>query len=152
MAYLILKVPHVLAAVVAVGSNATYGIWIAAGSRDPKVLPFALRGVKTIDDRMATPAYVLLLVTGAAMMVVGPIPITTPWLIVSFVLYVGVVLVGLAGYTPTLRRQIELLGSEGASSPGYRRTAARGVIQGVVIAVLTVTIIALMVIKPAFGA
>jgi uncharacterized membrane protein len=149
MWYLIIKVLHVLAAIVAVGSNVTYGIWIAAGSREPAVLPFALRGVKKIDDRLANPAYGLLLLTGALMMIVGGIRVTTSWLVVSFVLYVAVVLVGVLGYTPTLKRQIRLLASDGASSPAYAAAAKRGIVLGIVLGVLAVGIIVFMVMKPA---
>src|SRR3989304_370722 len=63
MPYLLLKWLHVLAAIVAVGSNVTYGIWIARASRSPEALPFTLRGIKLIDDRVANPAYGLLLAT-----------------------------------------------------------------------------------------
>jgi hypothetical protein len=57
MLYLLLKWLHVLAAIVAIGANVTYGIWIARASRNPDVLPFTLRGIKLIDDRIANPAY-----------------------------------------------------------------------------------------------
>jgi uncharacterized membrane protein len=152
MWYLLLKLVHVLAAIVAVGSNVTYGIWIAAGSRDPKVLPFALRGVKLIDDRMANPSYGLLLLTGIAMVLVGNIPITTPWLIVSLVLYVAVVLIGLLGYTPTLKRQIQLLAGAGPVSEEYRAAASRGIVLGVILGVLAVGILFFMVVKPSLWA
>ena len=134
--YLLLKLLHVLAAVVAVGANVTYSVWIANGSRDPKVLPFALRGVKLIDDRIATPAYGLLLVTGIAMVLVAKMPITTPWLLVALALYIAVVLVGLLSYTPTLKKQIKLLDSAGLASSAYKAAAIRGIVLGVVLAVL----------------
>jgi uncharacterized membrane protein len=150
MLYTLLKFLHVLAAVVAVGANVTYGIWIVAGSRDPKVLPFALRGIKRIDDRLANPAYGLLLVTGILMMLVGGIPVTTSWLITAFVLYVIVVLLGLLGYTPALKRQIMLLESAGFDSAAYKSAAGRGRVLGGVLGVATVAIIFLMVFKPVF--
>lgn len=152
MWYLILKWLHVLAAVAAVGSNITYGIWIARASRQPEALPFTLRGIKRIDDRLANPAYGLLLVTGLLMAFVGSIPLTTPWLLTSLVLFVAVVLIGLLGYTPTLRRQIEALDSEGIRSANYQALARRGTILGIVVAVLVVLIIFLMVVKPALWA
>jgi uncharacterized membrane protein len=148
MWYLLIKLLHVLAAAIAVGANVTYAIWIAVGSRDPKTLPFALRGVKHIDDRLANPAYGLLLVTGVAMVLVGRIPITTSWLLVALFLYVAVVLVGLLGYTPTLKKQIQLLDSPGFASEGYKAAAGRGIVLGVVLAVLVVAIIFFMVVKP----
>jgi hypothetical protein len=46
MLYLLLKWLHVLAAIVAVGANVTYGIWIAGPSRHPEALSFTLRGIK----------------------------------------------------------------------------------------------------------
>jgi uncharacterized membrane protein len=141
MWYLLLKLVHVLAAVVAVGANATYGVWIATGSRDPKVLPFALRGVKLIDDRIANPAYGLLLITGIALVLIGKIPITTPWLLIALILYVLVVLVGMLGYTPTLKKQIQILDSAKAA-------AGRALVLGIVLAVLAVAIIFFMVVKP----
>ena len=148
MWYTLLKFLHVLAAVVAVGTNVTYGIWIATGSRDPKVLPFALRGVKLIDDRMSNPAYGLLLVTGILMVIVGGLPLSTSWLVAALVLYVAVVLLGLLGYTPTLRKQIRLLESEGAGSAAYKSAARRGMVIGPVLGVIVLAIIFLMVFKP----
>ena len=152
MPYLLLKWLHVLAAIVAVGSNVTYGIWIARASRDPEVLPFTLRGVKLIDDRVANPAYGLLLATGLLMVFVVRLPLTTPWLLTALVLYVIVVLVGLLGYTPTLRHQIRMLDSEGFHSPNYQALARRGTLLGLVLAVLVIVIVFLMVVKPGLWA
>jgi uncharacterized membrane protein len=148
MPYLLLKWLHVLAAIVAVGANVTYGIWIARASRNPDVLPFTLRSIKLIDDRVANPAYGALLITGLLMVFVVRLSLTTPWLLTALVLYVLVVLVGLLGYTPTLRRQIQLLDSEGFNSPSYQALARRGMILGIVLAILVVVIVFLMVVKP----
>lgn len=148
MWYLLLKLLHVLAAIVAVGANITYGVWITRGSRVSGALGFALRGVKLIDDRMANPAYSLLLVTGVGMVLVGKLPVTTLWLLAALVLYVAVVLVGVLGYTPTLKKQILLLGSTRPDSSAYKALAGRGVILGIVLGVLTLGIVVLMVLKP----
>ncbi|MGO9409598.1 MAG: DUF2269 family protein [Spirochaetia bacterium] len=143
-----MKLIHVLAAIVAVGSNVTYGFWLVRGSRDPKALPFALQGVKLIDDRVANPSYGLLLVTGILLVLVGHIPITTSWVIVALALYVAAVLLGALGYTPSLKRQILLLESEGAQSGGFRAAAKRGTVIGAVLGVMVLLIIFLMVFKP----
>jgi uncharacterized membrane protein len=148
MLYLLLKWLHVLAAIVAVGANVTYGMWIARASRNPEALSFTLRGIKLIDDRVANPAYGLVLVTGLLMVFVGRLPLTTPWLLTAFILYVLVVLVGLLGYTPTLRRQIQLLDSEGFQSPNYQALTRRGTRLGAVLAFLVIVIVYLMVVKP----
>lgn len=148
MLYLLLKWLHVLAAIVAVGANVTYGIWMARASRNPDVLPFVLRGIKLIDDRVANPAYVASLITGLLMVFTARFPLTTPWLLTALVLYVLVVLVSMFGYTPTLRQQIQILDSEGLTSPTYQTLAQRGMILGAVLAVLVSVIVFLMVVKP----
>jgi uncharacterized membrane protein len=148
MLYLILKWVHVLAAIVAIGSNVTYGIWLARAARRPEALPFTLGGIQLIDNRLANPAYILLLLSGLSMVYVGNLSLSIPWLLTSLILYVVLSLVGLLLFTPTLRKQIRLLESQGPSSPEYQAAANRGTIIGIVIAVLAVTIVFLMVTKP----
>jgi len=148
MLFPILKWIHILSAIVAVGSNVTYGVWISRASRNPEVLPFTLRGIKLIDDRLANPAYGLLLITGLWMVFVANFSLTTPWLLSALILYGLLIILGLFGYTPTLRRQIQLVESPGPDSSEYRTVAGRGTILGILLAVLAITIIYLMVIKP----
>lgn len=149
MLYLILKWLHVLLAITAIGANITYAVWLARGRADQRHLAFALRGVKILDDRVANPAYVLLLVTGVAMTFVAGIPLSTPWIATSIALYVILVLVGLLAYTPTLRRQVALAETDAADSPEYVGLARRATTLGIVLAVLAVSITFLMVVKPA---
>lgn len=148
MLYSLLKVVHILLAMVALGANITYGLWISRASRNPEALPFTLRTIKILDDCIANPSYGLLLVTGLAMLFSGNLPITTPWILSSLVLYGTVVILGLLGYTPTLRRQIELAETLGPQSVEYATVARRGTILGMLIAVLVVAIVFLMVTKP----
>jgi uncharacterized membrane protein len=147
-AYVWIKVVHVLAAIVAVGTNVTYGLWIARAKRDPSSLPFALRGVKFLDDRVANPCYGLLVLSGFAMVGVSRTPLTTPWILTSIVLVVVVFATAFFGYTPTLRRQIEALDRDGATSAAYVALAARGARLGAVLGVLVLAIVILMVVKP----
>ena len=145
---LILKWVHILLAIAAIGSNITYGIWLSRGARDPQHLAFALRGVKILDDRVANPAYVLLLITGVAMTFMADIPITTPWILTGLALYVAVALIGIFGYGPLLRRQIALIEADGLRSPEYALLSRLGMILGIVLALLTLAITFLMVVKP----
>ncbi len=147
--YALLKFLHVFLAVTAVGTNITYGIWLPRAERNPEHLSFALRGVKLLDDRVANPAYGLLLVTGVAMIFAGRLSVTTPWLLSALVLYGTLLVLGFAGYTPLLRRQIAVLESDGPDSPAYRELSHRGTLLGVLNAVVVLTIIFLMVTKPA---
>ncbi|MDQ7843016.1 MAG: DUF2269 family protein [Armatimonadota bacterium] len=147
-AYTLLKFLHVLLAIAAVGANITYGLWLARAAREPRHLEYVLRGVKVLDDRVANPSYALLFVTGAAMIYVGDLSWTTPWLLASLVLYAVVLLLGLLGYTPLLRRQIALLSAGGPASPEYRTAERRARLVGTALAVLVVAIVFLMVVKP----
>ena len=149
MIYSLLKWLHVLAAITAVGSNITYGIWIGRASTRPEVLPFTLRGIKIIDDRVANPAYGLLLITGLLMVWVARFQLATPWILSALILYVALLLLGVLGYTPTLKRQIAVLEASGSDSEEYRSMAGRGTLLGILLAVLAIAIVFLMVVKPA---
>lgn len=148
--YPLVKFVHVLLAIVAVGFNASYGIWLgrAASASERGHLPHVLRGIKILDDRFANPAYALLLVTGLVMVFIGPWDLTTFWIAAALVLYVVAVLVGFLVYTPTLRRQIAVLDTAGAESAEYRSVAGRGQVTGIALAVIVVAIVFLMVVKP----
>ena len=148
MFFNIVKWIHVLSAILAVGANITYGIWITRASRDPETLPFTLRGIKFIDDKLANRAYALLLITGLAMVFLVKIPLTTPWLLVALILYLTLGLTGFLGYTPTLKKQIELLESYSPDSPEYQAIARRGITLGLLLVILAVVIVFLMVVKP----
>src|SRR5205814_413201 len=101
MPYLVLKWLHVLLAIAAVGTNLTYGIWLAHAARSPQALAFTLRGVKVLDDRVANPAYGLLLVTGLALAYLGGWSFRTPWIMIALTLYVIAIVLGLVAYGPT---------------------------------------------------
>lgn len=146
--YNLLKFVHVALAIVAVGFNASYGIWLARAGRQPEHLGHVLRGIKTLDDWFANPAYVLLLITGVLTTVVGGIPLETFWIAASIGLWILLVAAGLGIYTPTLRRQIALVESGGADSPEYRALSRRGIVVGALLAVIVMVIVFLMVTKP----
>lgn len=146
--YLIIKYIHILAAIIAVGFNLTYAVWIIRAQRDRAHLDFALRGVKVLDDYFANPAYLLLLLTGLAMVYISRYQLTALWLLASLILWVIAIILGYTVYTPTLRKQIMTLAASGAESAEYRRVAQRGAALGITLAVIVLIILALMVLKP----
>jgi uncharacterized membrane protein len=147
--YEILKWIHVLMAIVAVGFNASYAIWLPRAARAPEHLAFALRGIKVLDDRFANPAYGVLLVTGLTMVLTTPgLELTTFWILVALILYAVTVILAAAVFTPTLRRQIEALEAEGPQTARYQALAARSRVSGIVLGVIVVVIVFLMVTKP----
>jgi uncharacterized membrane protein len=130
--YNIFKFLHIFLAIIAVGFNISYAIWIQRAARNPQNLSFTLRGVKFLDDYFANPAYVGLFLSGLGMVLVLPIPFSTFWISAAMVLWVLLLIGGFGLYTPTLRKQINALETNGADSTEYKQLNQRGTIVGVV--------------------
>jgi uncharacterized membrane protein len=145
---LIVKFIHILAAIVAVGFNISYAVWIIRARRDPEHTAFALKGVKFLDDRIANPSYGVLLLTGIAMVFLAGYSLTTLWIDVALVLFVLLIVVAVAFYTPALRDQIKLVESGDTSSAEFTRLGQRGQIAGQALGVIVLVILATMVFKP----
>jgi len=147
--YQFLKYMHVVLAIVAVGANASYGVWVAWGEREPQHLRAILRGIQFLDRRVTNPAYVLLLVTGLAMVAVSPLGVATPWVMAALGLYVVAVILAIAVYAPAFGRQVRAADAPGPQSEAYRRAAsvARGLWRAFMVLVLLIVL--LMVAKPA---
>lgn len=152
MTYLFLKWLHILAAIVLVGAHLTYGVWIVRASNHPEALPFVLRNVKWLDDRISAPAYAVLLVAGLVMVFTAGLSLTTPWLLTSMILFVLMVLAHLLGYSRIVRQLIQLLDREGSSSLNYQAAAAREANLGIALIILMIVIVFLMVVKPGLWA
>lgn len=148
--YTTIKFAHILFAIIAFGFNATYAIWLIRAQRDPRHADFALRGVKFMDDYFANPAYILLLLSGLAMVFISRYPLTTFWIAGAIVLWIIAIALGYGVYTPTLSRQIRVLAASGADSAEFRALSTRGTVVGITLAALVTLIIVLMVFKPVF--
>lgn len=144
----VVKFLHILMAIIAVGFNISYGIWLSRAAREDQHALHVLRGIKILDDRFANPAYGLLLVTGIVMILISPIELVTFWILAALGIYVVLVVVGAAVYTPTLRLQIAVMETEGGSSAAYQRLASRSRTVGIVLGALVTVIVFLMVTKP----
>jgi uncharacterized membrane protein len=146
-AYTLLKFVHVLSAIVAVGFNASYGLWLGRAGNDDRVLPYALSTLRVVDN-VANAFYGLLLVTGLAMVFVGGLDLRVFWIAAALALYVLAVLVGIVLYRPVLARQRAALASGGAASAEFQRTSRQGRTLGIATAVIVLVIVFLMVTKP----
>jgi uncharacterized membrane protein len=144
-----LKTLHILFAIVAVGFNISYGIWLARAAREPDHMGYALRGIKFLDDRVANPSYAGLLVVGIILVLIGPYEFTTFWVAVAIGLYLLMGGIALLAYSPTLKQQIAAYEVGGAQSADFQALGARGRMLGILLGVLVVAIIVLMVVKPA---
>jgi uncharacterized membrane protein len=143
----LLKVIHVLAAITAVGANLTYTYWLRYAGKDRDRLAWTLRGISRLDNFFATPAYVVLLITGVLMVVSGAFSFQTGWIAAAIALYVVVVVVGIALYAPGLRRQIAEAEVD-PTSAAYAAAASRTNLFGVITTVIVLVIVVLMVAKP----
>ena len=148
MFFLIVKYVHILAAIVAVGFNVSYVVWIIRARREPVQTTFALKGIQFIDNRIANPAYGLLLVTGLLMVFLGGYSLTTLWIDVALVLFVVLVLVAVLFYTPALREQVKLAEAGDTTSAAFTRLAQRGQVAGQALGAIVLVILAMMVFKP----
>src|SRR5207244_12706888 len=119
--YVVLKFIRILAAITAVGANITYGVWNARSQADPAHLGFTLKGIKFLDDRIANPAYGVLLLTGLVMVFVNSWPITSLWIVVALVLFAILVLLAVAVYSTLLRQIIKLVDAGDTSSHKFFR-------------------------------
>lgn len=147
---------HVLGAITALGPTLTYGMWIALAERQaPATRAFVLGAISWVDGHLATPSYVAQAVTGVTLILIGEIDfLGTPWLVVSVGIYAAIVIVAMAAYAPTFRRQTEAA-RRVAEAPDdedaavtYAALARRSFGFGVATTVLTLVIVGLMVIKP----
>jgi uncharacterized membrane protein len=145
--YLVIKFIHIASAITAVGANITYGLWNARAGSEPAHAGFALKGIKFLDDRIANPAYGVLLLTGLVM-VFMQWHITDLWIVLALVLFVVVAVLGVAVYTPLLRNQIRLVDAGDTSSAEYVRLANRSRMLGPILGVVVFVILVMMVFKP----
>ncbi|KRT63248.1 MAG: hypothetical protein XU10_C0013G0016 [Chloroflexi bacterium CSP1-4] len=143
----LLQLVHVLAAIVAVGANVTYAIWLRRAGRDRERLLFVIETVRTIDRRVANPGYVVLLITGVLMIVGGLYSFTTGWIVAAIALYVLTALLGLLAFAPAIRRQLAEAEND-PTSEAYAAAASRSSALGLLTTAIVVTIVALMVLKP----
>jgi len=143
----LLKIIHVFAAITAVGANLTYTYWLRYAGQDRDRLAWTLKGISRLDNFIATPAYIVLFITGFLMVIAGAFSFQTGWIVAAIALYVVVVVVGVAFYAPTLRRQIAEAEAD-PTSPAYASVARRTNMFGVITTVVVLVIVVLMVAKP----
>jgi uncharacterized membrane protein len=148
MLYPIFKWLHILAAIVALGSNITYGFWLSRAAHFPETLVYTLQTIRAIDRQLANRGYIALLITGVVMVYLGHWALTSSWLITALVLYIVTAFLGFIAFAPTLRRQIQLAETGGVDSMEYQATARRSTLLGVVTVAVVVGIVFLMVTKP----
>jgi hypothetical protein len=101
-----------------------------------------------MDDYLANPCYLLLLLSGLAMAFVIGHWGWQRWIVAALILWVILMGVGYRVYTPTLSKQIRTLAAEGPESAAYKALDMRANVVGVLLVVIVLAILVLMVFKP----
>ena len=147
--YGILKVLHVLSAVVWIGGGAALATIIVrlARSADRATLGAVLPQVARFMQTMAGPASGIVLLSGIAMVIVGHVGFRTLWVSLGFG---GIVIHGLFGGL-VMRKRMEALGaavSASSGDDGLAHAGARFQNAFVVYLLIMASIVAVMVLKP----
>jgi uncharacterized membrane protein len=123
-------------------------VWSTRGRLERQHLLFALRGIKFMDDRIANPAYGLLLITGIAQVIMSHRSWHQTWIELAIVLWVLLTIIAVAAYSPTLKRQIQLVAERGLDDPEYAAVDRRSTVLGLMLMVIVLVIVGLMVFRP----
>lgn len=146
--YSVLKLAHVLLVIVAVGANITYGVWFARAAKEPEHQTFTLKGIQVLDDRIANPAYAVVLLLGIGMVLEADIGFETFWIAASIGLYVLVAVLAATQFTPLLRKQIARAEAGESGSSDFQAGARKGRALGISMGVIVVLIVTMMVLQP----
>ena len=147
--YLPLKLVHVLSAILAVGTNVTYFVWLTVmKGRSQAEQSFALATIRRLDSSLANPAYFVLPVTGVIMVLIEDLGFTTFWIALAIGLYVLVGVFAGALFVPALRRLTDIVDTEGPDAPGYADAVRRTRMRGLLTMLPVAGILYLMVLKP----
>jgi uncharacterized membrane protein len=145
--YLLLKLAHILIAIVALGTSAGLGIVLELYGSHPAHGAFVLRAIARMVALVVLPGYALMLATGLWMVDLAW-TLTAHWILGALALWsVGLVLLGV--FLAVLRRQIRLFEAEGPASRAYHRVSLLGRALGAGTGLAVVAILYLMVFKPA---
>lgn len=143
-----LRLAHVAFAILAVGLNLGFPLWIRLAERQPQHLAFTLEGIRWLDRRVAIPAYGLTAASGLALAIAGGIPLSTPWLALATLVYVAVAVLGFAVYAPVARTRLAALRRGGVADPAYLRARRQARFIDAVVIAAVLLILALMVTRP----
>ena len=143
----ILLTLHILAALVAVGATVSYFFWLRRAVLVPESRSFTLETIRLLEQRMVTPAYVIVLLTGLGLIDRASWGWSTPWLELSILLFI--VLMGLVGvHARVIKGQIALAEEGSDDSTDYDSAHTRGRMLLAAKVVVVIALVYLMVFKP----
>ena len=151
--YLVLKLVHVAAVVMFLGTITTGLFWHrhAVRSGEPGKLAHAVDGIIRSDRWFTGPGAVVIAVTGVGLAQVGKLPIFgTGWIAVSLYAFISSGAIFGMRVAPLQRRLLGLARAPSFDAQAYHALARSWEIWGGIALVLPLVAMALMVLKPAF--
>lgn len=140
-----LLILHILSAMIAVGTNVSYLIWMRRAVVVPESREFTLTTVRILETRLAIPAYVIALATGVGLVLATPYPFNTPWIELSILLWVAIMAIG-GFHARVIKRQLAIADTD---SDAYESGHAKGRALMILLALCAIGTLYLMVAKPA---
>jgi uncharacterized membrane protein len=145
---------HILGAIAAFGYGFYAPIFGMASAREPQHSHWFTKAARRVTNVIILPFAILMFITGAMLVQTGGVEWSARWLSVSMLLYF--IALGLVFFVqrPAVNKMIALTeGPPGPDGPPAELKSAvrRMQLTGVALLVLSLTILALMVWKPALG-
>jgi hypothetical protein len=145
MTYELLKLLHILLAIISVGFTSTFGI--IAATATPATLTTAL-GIIMRLEKITRVGFAGLVITGLMMGGVAGYGLRPLWFSGSFVISMVSMGLAIAIATPTLRAMTSAAAQTPPPGDELRRLGGRSRAVGMVLTFLSLTMIVLMVLKP----
>lgn len=159
MAYLIVKLLHVLSGIAFLGNITTGLFWKshADRTRDPRVIAHALEGIIASDRWFTIPGVIGLVVFGVGAANLGGLPLLrTGWVLWALILFSVSGVAFMTQVVPLQRRMARLARSaaagEGMDWPAYHALSRRWDFWGGVALITPALVVVLMVLKPSLPA
>jgi hypothetical protein len=143
-AFLIVKLLHILLAIVGVGFTTSFGLIMACA---PPERPIAINAIARLE-KVSGPAFGGLLVTGLLMAWLGNLDWKVLWFASSLALMVVAMALSLGVARPTLAKQVELCKQSPPPVDELSRLGARSKRVGMILSLISLTLISLMIFKP----
>jgi len=147
MGYMLLKVLHILLAIVAVGFSISFGIIMATAAGNLDATRFSLRLIARLE-RMTRIGFIGLILSGLALGGMGEVSWHALWFTGSLVISLVAFTVAMTVAVPTLRAQIALAAQPAPPMDELKRLSGRSRVVGMTLGLMSLTILFLMVLKP----
>ncbi len=150
----ILLLFHVLGVALFFGGIMTEVIWMkqAAGAKDPAVAQFTLASLRRLKMWTLHLGGALILISGFWMALAEPVPLTlsgNPWLLISVILFFGVLGLAMGAQAPLQKRMMALAKANAPDfGAAFSKLAARWNALSIVNIIFLIVVLGLMIFHP----